>query len=139
MVEIDLNGVGTFNVNVAVDFEKITLSDEAQEVFKTKIKKVGEASPSDPINLSNVLAQLKHIIGLRELDGNAKAAGDTNNDDTVNLSDVLENLKHIIGLRSINLFDLVSDNGFAINSLTDEIVGELTMAVNEDADQSHSD
>ena len=138
-VEIDLDGIGTFNVNAAVDFEKITLSDEAQEVFKTKIKKVGEASPSDPINLSDVLAQLKHIIGLRELDGNAKAAGDTNNDGTVNLSDVLDNLKHIIGLRSINSFDFVSDNGFAINSLTDESVGELTMVINGDADQSHSD
>ena len=138
-VEIDLDGVGAFNVNATVDFEKVTLSNEIQDVFKTKIKKVGDVSPSDPINLSDVLAQLKHIIGLRELDGNAKAAGDTNNDGSVNLSDVLDNLKHIIGLRPINSFDLVSHNGFAINSLTNESVGDLTMVINGDADQSHTD
>ena len=61
-----------------------------------------------------MLAQLKHIIGLRELKANALQAGDTNNDGEVNLSDVLDNLKHIIGLREIDTFDLVTDNGFAL-------------------------
>ena len=100
---------------------------------------MGETEASDPINLSDVLAQLKHIIGLRELKANALQAGDTNNDGEVNLSDVLDNLKHIIGLRQIDTFDLVTDNGFSINSLNLDSAGNLALVINGDADQSHAD
>ena len=104
------------------------------ELQKTKL-----TQQSDPITLSDVLAQLKHIIGLNELSGVAKQAGDTNNDGTVDLSDVLDNLKHIIGLRPIETFDLVSDAGLKINSLNADSIGNLTLVINGDADQSHSD
>ena len=107
--------------------------------FKTDLRKVEDSVSSDPINLSDVLAQLKHIIGLRELKANALQAGDTNNDGEVNLSDVLENLKHIIGLREIDTFDLVTDNGFAVNALDADSNGNLTLVINGDADQSHAD
>ena len=107
--------------------------------LKTQIKKVGGNTASDPINLSDVLAQLKHIIGLRELKTSALQAGDTNNDGEVNLSDVLDNLKHIIGLRQIDTFDLVTDNGFAVNALDADSKGNLTLVINGDADQSHHD
>ena len=107
--------------------------------FKADLKKVGDRAASDPINLSDVLAQLKHIIGLRELKANAIQAGDTNNDGEVNLSDVLDNLKHIIGLRTIDTFDLVTDNGFAVNALDADSKGNLTLVINGDADQSHGD
>ena len=107
--------------------------------FKVDLKKVEDSTASDPINLSDVLAQLKHIIGLRELKANALQAGDTNNDGEVNLSDVLVNLKHIIGLREIDTFDLVTDNGFAINALDADSRGNLTLVINGDADQSHAD
>ena len=107
--------------------------------FKTDLRKVEDSVSSDPINLSDVLAQLKHIIGLRELKANALQAGDTNNDGEVNLSDVLVNLKHIIGLREIDTFDLVTDNGFAVNALDADSKGNLTLVINGDADQSHAD
>ena len=107
--------------------------------FKSGIAKNKTEPESDPINLSDVLAQLKHIIGLRELSGSAKQAGDTNNDGSIDLSDVLDNLKHIIGLRPIETFDLVSDAGLKINSLNSESIGNLTLVINGDADQSHSD
>jgi len=107
--------------------------------FKTNLKKVGDNDASDPINLSDVLAQLKHIIGLRELKANALQAGDANNDGEVNLSDVLDNLKHIIGLRAIDTFDLVTDNGFAVNALDADSKGNLILVINGDADQSHAD
>ena len=57
----------------------------------------------------------------------------------VNLSDVLDNLKHIIGLRQIDTFDLVTDNGFAVNALDADSKGNLTLVINGDADQSHAD
>jgi Ca2+-binding RTX toxin-like protein len=107
--------------------------------FRSGIAKNETEPESDPINLSDVLVQLKHIIGLRELSGSAKQAGDTNNDGSVDLSDVLDNLKHIIGLRPIETFDLVSDAGLKINSLNADSIGNLTLVINGDADQSHSD
>jgi len=48
-------------------------------------------------------------------------------------------LKHIVNLRPINSFDLVTDNGFAVNSLDQDSVGNLTLVINGDADQSHAD
>jgi uncharacterized protein YjbI with pentapeptide repeats len=107
--------------------------------FKADLKKMGDNDASDPIDLGDVLAQLKHIIGLRELKANALQAGDINNDGELNLSDVLDNLKHIIGLRKIDTFDLVTDNGFAINALDADSKGNLTLVINGDADQSHAD
>jgi hypothetical protein len=116
-----------------------TVKVDSVTSFKADLRKVGDSAASDPINLSDVLAQLKHIIGLRELKANALQAGDTNNDGEVNLSDVLDNLKHIIGLRTIDTFDLVTDNGFAVNALDADSKGNLTLVINGDADQSHGD
>ena len=52
---------------------------------------------------------------------------------------MLDNLKHIIGLRKIDTFDLVTDNGFSINSLNLDSAGNLALVINGDADQSHAD
>ena len=132
---VDQGGV----FDVAVTTSVSTVSVDGITSFKTSLKKASDNTASDPINLSDVLAQLKHIIGLKELKTNALQAGDTNNDGTVNLSDVLGNLKHIIGLKEIESFDLVTDNGFAINSLNADSNGNLTLVINGDADQSHAD
>lgn len=128
---------GVFDVSATTSVS--TVSVDGITSFKTSLKKASDNTASDPINLSDVLAQLKHIIGLKELKANALQAGDTNNDGTVNLSDVLGNLKHIIGLKEIDSFDLVTDNGFAINSLNADSNGNLTLVINGDADQSHAD
>ena len=128
---------GVFDVSATTSVS--TVSVDGITSFKTSLKKASDDTASDPINLSDVLAQLKHIIGLKELNANALQAGDTNNDGTVDLSDVLGNLKHIIGLKEIDSFDLVTDNGFAINSLNADSNGNLTLVINGDADQSHAD
>jgi subtilisin family serine protease len=132
-----VNDAGELSLSDAKTMIDIKVDDATD--FKTNLKKVGDSMASDPINLSDVLAQLKHIIGLRELKANALQAGDTNNDGEVNLSDVLDNLKHIIGLRQIDTFDLVTDNGFAVNALDADSKGNLTLVINGDADQSHAD
>tara|TARA_B110000091_G_scaffold96045_1_gene104648 strand:+ start:82 stop:258 length:177 start_codon:yes stop_codon:yes gene_type:complete len=41
--------------------------------------------------------------------------------------------------REIDTFDLVTDNGFAINALDADSKGNLTLVINGDADQSHAD
>jgi hypothetical protein len=128
---------GVFDVSAKTSVS--TVSIDGVTSFKTSLKKASDNTASDPINLSDVLAQLKHIVGLKELKANALQAGDVNDDHTVNLSDVLMNLKHIIGLKEIDTFDLVTDNGFAINSLNSDSNGYLTLVINGDADQSHAD
>jgi hypothetical protein len=51
---------------------------------------------------------------------------------------VLENLKHIIGLKTIDTFDLVSENGQQLNMLDENSIGNMTLVINGDADQSHA-
>ncbi|MDA9009821.1 hypothetical protein N9J35_00880, partial [bacterium] len=135
--DLTINDAGELSISDAKTVRDVKVDTVTN--FKTNLKKVGDSTASDPINLSDVLAQLKHIIGLRELKANALQAGDTNNDGEVNLSDVLDNLKHIIGLREIDTFDLVTDNGFAVNALDADSKGNLTLVINGDADQSHAD
>lgn len=127
--------------------EKLTLSEtlnfyeiEIDEIseFSSQIKSIEFPTLTNPIDLNDVLVQLKHIVGLRELSGKALAAADCTNDGVLNLQDVLTTLKHIVGLRPISSFDLVTENGFAVNNLTSESVGELNIIVNGDADQSYS-
>ena len=135
--EVEVDAAGTISLNAETIVKDVTLKEINS--LKTGLKKTGASSASDPIDLSDVLSQLKHIVGLKALTNKAFHAGDTNNDGDVNLSDVLENLKHIVGLKEIASFDLVTENGFAINSLSGESVGNLALVINGDADQSHAD
>ena len=130
------NENGEIEIDAPISFDAVSL--EGVTSFKTQIRSEGQSRAVDPINLSDVLAQLKHIIGLKELKSNAKIAADTNNDGNVNLSDVLQNLKHIIGLKTIDTFDLVSESGHQLNSLDENSRGNVTLVINGDADQSHA-
>jgi len=136
-VSVVSNEDGEIAIDTSTSFNAVSL--EGVTSFKTQIRSEGQSRASDPINLSDVLAQLKHIIGLKELTLNAKYAADTNNDGNVNLSDVLENLKHIIGLKTIDTFDFVSENGQQLNMLDENSRGNMTLVINGDADQSHAE
>ena len=107
--------------------------------FSTQLAQAGSSSASNPIDLSDVLTQLKHIVGLRELKGTAFAAGDINNDNSIDLSDVLTALKHIVGLRPIDTFDIVTEHGLVTDTMSSGNTGELSIIVNGDANLSHSD
>ena len=128
------NGTFSLENDVKIDYVKLGNLNS----FKETITINGETVATDPIDLKDVLVQLKHIIGLKALKANAFQAGDSNNDGSVDLTDVLANLKHIIGLKEIDTFDLVTDNGFALNSLNTDSHGNLTLVINGDADQSHA-
>ena len=101
---------------------------------------IGSATVNtDPITISDVIAQLRDIVGLDKLRGKAHAAADIDNDGEVQIADVIENLRHIVGLDNVDTFDLVTDNGFAINALHADSVGNLSLVINGDADLSHAD
>ena len=55
------------------------------------------------------------------------------------IADVIANLRHIVGSDNKNTFDLVTDNGFAINALHADSVGSLSLVINGDADLSHEE
>jgi len=107
--------------------------------FSKDLKVSGESAASNPITLSDVIAQLKHYLDLKSLTGNAFIAGDTNNDGVVNLTDVIETLKHYLDLKTIDTFDVVTEHALATDSLASGSRGELNLVINGDADQSHAD
>ena len=135
--DFEVNSHGAFTMQETINFTEVKVN--GLNNLKEDLLKQGDEIASDPINLSDVLVQLKHIVGLRSLKGAQLQAGDVNNDSTIDLTDVLMCLKHIVNLRPINSFDLVTDNGFAVNSLDQDSVGNLTLVINGDADQSHAD
>jgi Ca2+-binding RTX toxin-like protein len=100
---------------------------------------ISTSSEADPITISDVVAQLREIVGLENLQGKAHAAADINDDGEVQISDVVSNLRHIVGLQKLDTFDLVTENGFAINALAADSIGNLSIVINGDADQSHAD
>ena len=134
-LSVSSSGVATAKAVSAYDSAKVSnISD-----FTTNLAVSGASTASNPINLSDVLVQLKHIIGLREVKGTAFAAADANNDDSINLADVLVNLKHIIGLRKIDTFDIVTSHGLITDTMNTDSNGEVSLVINGDADQSHAD
>ena len=146
-ISLMLDGATTDTLNISssgfVTAKNVAEFDSAKVAsvtdLSTQIAKGGSSTASNPVDLSDVLAQLKHIVGLKELSGHGFAAGDIDNNNTVDLSDVLAALKHIFGLKKIDTFDIVTEHGLVVDSLTSSSNGELSLVINGDADQSHSD
>jgi hypothetical protein len=129
------SGVATAKAVSAYDSAKISnISD-----FSTNLAVSGGSAASNPITLGDVLAQLKHIIGMTPLEGNAAAAADSNNSGAIDLGDVLANLKHIIGMTPIDTFDIVTSHGLITDKMNTDSNGEVSLVINGDADQSHAD
>ena len=129
--------LGSLKVSETIKFKSTYLKNI--ENFSKQIRLQNEDIASDPITLTDTLAQLKHIVGLRALTGVSFEAADITNDGTVDLEDVLRSLKHIVGLRPIFDFDIISASGYGVTELEVGCVGELTLSLNGDADGSHQE
>jgi len=136
--------VGTVNISsgtaTAADiasFDRVKVSEVTN--FDEDLKISGATKASSAITLGDVIAQLKHYLTLKPLEGNAFIAGDTNNDGNVDLTDVIETLKHYLDLKPIDTFDVVTEHALATDSLASGSRGELNLVINGDADQSHAD
>ncbi|MDG2405410.1 MAG: hypothetical protein P8M25_10780 [Paracoccaceae bacterium] len=53
------------------------------------------------IAISDVVLQLRDIVGLSTLEGKQKIAADIDRNNEVTISDVVSNLRHIVGLDTI--------------------------------------
>ena len=89
------------------------------------------------IAISDVIAQLKDIVGLTPLSGISAAAADVNNDSEIAIADVIANLKHIVGLETITSFDVLDTSGSVVTELsTASVDTNLYLVQNGDVDLS---
>ena len=69
------------------------------------------AMHTSDIGIGDVIANLRHIVGLSPLSGKSALAADVDNDGNIGIGDVISQLRHIVGLSPINRFDVVAENG----------------------------
>jgi hypothetical protein len=91
------------------------------------------------VAISDVVLQLRDIVGLQTLTGAAKEAADVNNDGEVAISDVVSSLRHIVGLEEISTFDLIDSSGSGVTQVGPSMSdATLTLVQNGDVDLSGS-
>lgn len=87
------------------------------------------------VAISDVIAQLRHIVGLSELTGLNKGAADNNGDGEIGISDVISSLRQIVGLEPAPDAKLVTADGES-QFLFDDSIEELYVVAPGDADLS---
>ena len=89
------------------------------------------------IAISDVIAQLKDIVGLTPLSGTSAAAADVDNNGSIEIADVIANLKHIVGLETITSFDVVNSSSALVTELSSSMIdSNLYIVQNGDVDLS---
>ena len=88
------------------------------------------------ITISDVILQLKDIVGLSTLSGAQNIAADINGNGNVGIDDVVANLKHIVGLDTVQQCALVDSADQIVTSLTSSTVADLTLVQLGDVDLS---
>jgi hypothetical protein len=88
------------------------------------------------ISISDVVLQLRDIVGLSSLEGKQKIAADIDRNDEVTISDVVSNLRHIVGLDTIEECALVDSSDELVESLTTSTIADLTLVQYGDVDLS---
>lgn len=113
--------------------DNIAISADKSSPLSLKIEHVDTAS----ISISDVISQLRHIVGLDTLSGISALNADVDADGKIGISDVIGNLRVIVGLDNQQSARLVSEDG---NFLIDPSVlpNELTASVPGDVDLSAS-
>ena len=88
------------------------------------------------ISISDVVLQLRDIVGLSSLEGKQKIAADIDQNGEVTISDVVSNLRHIVGLDTLEQCALVDSSDQLVTSLTSSTIVDLTLVQYGDVDLS---
>ena len=94
-----------------------------------------EETTEGAVDISDVISQLRHIVGLSELTGLNKAAADNDANGSVDISDVISSLRQIVGLQeapNARIVDAQGNHQF----MFDDSVTELYAVAAGDADLS---
>ena len=85
------------------------------------------------VDISDVISQLRHIVGLSELTGLNKAAADNDANGSIDISDVISSLRQIVGLQEAPNARVVDAQG-NYQFMFDDSVTELYVVAPGDAD-----
>ena len=97
---------------------------------------LSNSSYDQGISVSDVILQLRDIVGLSTLDGKHKIAADINGDGEIAINDVVSNLRHIVGLDTIKECALVNSADEVVTSLTNSTIADLSIVQYGDVDLS---
>lgn len=115
---------GSITVNSTVQFTHAEIANQS-------------AVYTSDIAISDVIAQLKDIVGLTPLSGTSAEAADVDNNGSIEIADVIANLKHIVGLEKITSFDVVNSSSALVTELSSSMVDtNLYIVQNGDVDLS---
>lgn len=73
------------------------------------------AMHTSDIDIGDVIASLRHIVGLQNLTGKFALAADVDNDSVIGIGDVIAQLRHLVGLDEINQFDVLDSQGSIVS------------------------
>jgi len=94
-----------------------------------------EETTEGAVDISDVISQLRHIVGLSELTGLNRAAADNDANGSVDISDVISSLRQIVGLQEAPNARIVDSQGNH-QFMFDDSVTELYVVASGDADLS---
>ena len=112
-----------------------TLGALSQEISFTHVE-FSSQSYDHGIAISDVVLQLRDIVGLSNLSGTQKIAADIDGDGDIAISDVVSNLRHIVGLDTIEQCVLVDTSDQIVSNLTNSTIADLTLIQLGDVDLS---
>ena len=121
-----LNDSGTF------EFSSVDLSETV--IFEVELE-----NSSSAIGISDVVLQLRHIVGLTELASSQFIAGDIDGDSQISISDVVSNLRVIVGLAESPKGQLVYQDEQRNYDLQHGSVYDFELLIPGDVDGSMSD
>ena len=112
-----------------------SLGTLSEDVSFTHVE-LSNSSYDQGISVSDVILQLRDIVGLSTLDGKHKIAADINGDGEIAINDVVSNLRHIVGLDTIKECALVNSADEVVTSLTNSTIADLSIIQYGDVDLS---
>ena len=121
--------------NTTVSMTAGTLATLSQEISFTHFE-FSSQSYDHGIAISDVVLQLRDIVGLSSLSGTQKIAADIDGDGNIAISDVVSNLRHIVGLDTIEQCVLVDTSDQIVSNLTNSTIADLTLIQLGDVDLS---
>ena len=140
-IELKLGGKILSKGTIFVDLDNVTTEISSDSSYfnlqgnSLGTVKLGSEMHTSDIEIGDVIASLRHIVGLDTLTGVAALAADVDNNTNIEIGDVISQLRHIVGLENINTFDAVDAQGVEIgNNLPNET--NVTLLLNGDVNLS---
>ena len=122
-------------VNTTASLTIGSLETLSQDLSFTHVE-FSDSSYDHGISISDVVLQLRDIVGLSSLEGKQKIAADIDRNNEVTISDVVSTLRHIVGLDTIEECALVDSSDNRVESLTSSTIADLTLVQYGDVDLS---